>query len=328
MQLSSISGVRSRATGRGLEGWLLACPLTAAQMLRLPPALVYRKIVQAGRLAQRRGARIMGLGAYTSVVGDGGRTVAARLEIPVTTGNSLTVAAAVETLRRAARCRAWDVRRCRVAVVGATGSIGAACAEMMAPAARELILVGRDEARLAGVAARVTRAQPAARVSVTTEVAPIARADLVLSATSSATPVIEPEHLKRNAVVCDIARPLDVSPRVMREREDVWVIEGGVFTVPGRVDFGFDFGLLPGQAYACMVETMVLALEGRYEPYSLGKTLGVTQAREIFRMALDHGFELAAFERRERAVLDEHKEVAGGPRTEDPVWAAGALQVR
>lgn len=326
--LSSVSGVRSQATGRRLEGWLFACPLSPAQMLHLRPEFVYRKVVRAGRMAQRCGARILGLGAYTAVVGDGGRTIANRLEIPVTTGNSLTVASAVETLRRAAQVRGRDMSDCRVAVVGATGSIGAACAEMLAPLSRALIMVGRDAGRLAAAVARVTGAEPGARVFPTTCVADIERADVVLSATSSASPVIQPEHLKRGAIVCDIARPLDVSSRVTRERADVWVIEGGVWRVPGRADFGFNLGLPAGQAYACMVETMVLALEQRYERYSLGKYIDVTRAKEIFRLALDHGFGLAAFERGKREVLDEHKGAAGTAGIHDAAWAPRTLQVR
>jgi fatty aldehyde-generating acyl-ACP reductase len=74
----------------------------------------------------------------------------------------------------------------------------------------------------------------------------------------------------------------------------VLVIKGGVVDVPGEVDFGFDFGLPPGKAYACMAETMVLALEGRYESYSLGKDIRLEQVREMAQLAREHGFRLSA----------------------------------
>jgi fatty aldehyde-generating acyl-ACP reductase len=122
----------------------------------------------------------------------------------------------------------------------------------------------------------------------------IREAEMVLSATSAARPVIQPEHLKHGAVVCDVARPSDVSDRVGRERQDVLVIGGGVVDVPGNVDFGFDFGLPPGKAYACMAETMVLALEERCESYSLGKDVRPAQVREIAQLARKHGFRLSA----------------------------------
>jgi predicted amino acid dehydrogenase len=74
----------------------------------------------------------------------------------------------------------------------------------------------------------------------------------------------------------------------------VLIISGGVVDVPGEVDFGFDFGLPPGKAYACMAETMVLALEGRHESYSLGKDVQLERVHEITQLARKHGFQLSA----------------------------------
>lgn len=291
--LSHITGVRSEATGKEIEGWLLACPFTARQMVCLPPQVVYNKIVQTGRLAQRLGARILGLGAFTSVVGDGGLTVAQRLRIPVTTGHSLTAAVVIEALVEAARGRGIRPELATTAVVGATGSIGSACAKLLAPLVAELVLIGRRESHLAQVQTRVESAG-ARLVRTSTQIGDIHEASLVLSATSAARPIIQPQHLKYGAIVCDVARPADVSRQVTRERKDVLLIEGGEMNVPGEVDFGFDFGLPLGQAYACMAEAMVLALEGQYESYSLGKQIRAEQAREITQLARKHGFQVSS----------------------------------
>jgi hypothetical protein len=51
-----------------------------------------------------------------------------------------------------------------------------------------------------------------------------------------------------------------------------------------------------------MAETIVLAVEGRYENYSLGKDLTVAQVKEIAGIARRHGFKLAGFRSFERAV--------------------------
>ncbi len=83
------------------------------------------------------------------------------------------------------------------------------------------------------------------------------------------------------------------------------VIEGGVVEVPGDVNFNFNFGFPPKTAYACMSETMILALEGRYESFTLGKDVSVEQVEEISRLAEKHGFKLAGFRSFERAVTDE-----------------------
>ncbi len=299
--LSHVVGIRSQAnwqasgqaSGRRAEGWLVACPLTANQMLQLPPQTVYDKIVETGRLAQRQGARILGLGAYASVVGDGGVTIAQRLNMPVTTGNSLTAGLAVRVLRQVSERRGVAMERATAAVVGASGSIGLASVEMLAPMVRRLILVGRREIRLSQARAQA-EAAGAARVRVSMDVGDVVEADVVLSATSASRPVLHSRHLKKNAIVCDVALPPDVDEAVRREREDVSVVSGGVVDVPGSVDFGFDFGLPPGQAYACMAEVIVLALEGRYESFSLGQKVHTEKVREITQLSRKHGFRLSA----------------------------------
>jgi fatty aldehyde-generating acyl-ACP reductase len=80
---SHITGIKS-TTGAEAEGWFIACPLTPRQLLELPLDFVYKRLVQCGKLAESLGAKIIGLGAFTSVVGDGGVTVAERLGIAVT----------------------------------------------------------------------------------------------------------------------------------------------------------------------------------------------------------------------------------------------------
>ncbi len=294
LYISEVTGIQSKANGRTLRGWLLACPFTPPTMLALPVETVYRKIVACGHKAEGLGARILGLGAYTSVVGDAGRTIAGRLDVPVTNGDSYTIIMAVKAVREAARAMEIPMGGAKAAVVGATGAIGKTCAELLAGETAELVLVGKRSDVLDEVYMRCTG--KGAQVSISTEMTAIYDADLILTVTSAVHAVIEPKHLKPGAVVCDVARPRDVSARVAAERSDVLVIEGGMIEVPGaEVDFHFDFGFPPRMAYACMAETMALALEGRYEDYTISKDISVAQALEIDEIATRHGFRLAGF---------------------------------
>jgi predicted amino acid dehydrogenase len=312
MVVSEINGIHS-ATGEEARGWFIVCPLTPRQLVSLPLDFVWNKLERCGQIAHELGAGILGLGAYTSVVGDGGITLAQRLpQIAVTTGNSYTVATAIEGAKTASALMGHRISEAHVAVVGATGSIGATCAEIMGREAARVMLIGRDTERLQSVAERI-RPNSLAELEVTTDITHgLREADIVITVTSAVDAVIMPEHIKRGAVVCDVARPRDVSVRVAKERDDVLVIEGGVVAVPGqmrldRVDKpgqAFSFGFPPGTAYACMSETMMLALEGRYENYTLGKEVSVAQVDEINRLATRHGFRLAGFRSFERAVDD------------------------
>lgn len=301
--ISEITGVRSVATGNEVKGWFIACPFTPPTMMALPEETVYNKIVACGQMAAELGAKVLGLGAYTSVVGDGGVTIAERLEMPVTTGDSYTIVIAVEALREAARAMGTTLADSTVAVVGATGAIGKTCAEVLAREVGELILIGRRPEAVEAVRERCEGL--GARVRAGTRVDAIYDADLILTVTSAVHDVIYPQHLKPGAVVCDVARPRDVSRQVAAERDDVLVIEGGMVEVPGPVDFHFDFGFPPGKAFACMAETMTLALERLYVDYTIGKDLSVAQADNIGQIAHKHGFRLSGFRSFERAVTDE-----------------------
>ncbi|HVK03225.1 MAG TPA: hypothetical protein VM490_07100 [Armatimonadaceae bacterium] len=303
--VSHITGIRSQ-TGAEAEGWFIACPLTPTQLLTLPTDEVYEKLIRCGKIAEDLGAKLIGLGALTSVVGDGGVTVAKNLNIAVTTGNSYTVATAVEGAKRGADIMGVPIEEATVAIVGAAGSIGRTCALLLARDAGKLSLVGRNAEKLNPVAEEIRAAHPRAEVGVTADMAAgLREADVILTVTSAVDAVIQPEHLKRGAVVCDVARPRDVSVRVAKERDDVLVIEGGIVSIPGDVDFHFNFGFPPKTAYACMSETIMLALDGRYECFTLGKEVTVAQAEQTQNLAAKHGFKLAGFRSFERAVTEE-----------------------
>lgn len=298
--ISEIEGIRSMDTGKGLKGWFIACPFTPPVMMSLPEQIVYKKLVACGHMAERLGARILGLGALTSVVGDAGITVANRLDIPVTTGDSYTVYVAVEAIQEAARVMGMTMGEAHVAVVGATGAIGKTCAQLLARDVGHLTLIGRRQDALDAL--RETCEGQHAQVTATTDINAIYHADLILTVTSAVHAVIEPQHIKPGAVVLDVARPRDVSPKVAALRDDVLVIEGGMVEVPGAVDFHFDFGFPPKKSFACMAETMALALEGRYEDYTVGKEISIDRALEIGEIAQRHGFHLSGFRSFEKPV--------------------------
>ena len=57
-----------------------------------------------------------------------------------------------------------------------------------------------------------------------------------------------------------------------------------------------------------MAETMALALEGRFEDYTVGKDITLERVNEITAMAEKHGFRLSGFRSFEREVTPEQIE--------------------
>ncbi len=305
--LSEIEGITSAATGKQIKGWFIACPYTPRRMMELGEQTVYRKIIETGRMAEKLGAQMLGLGAFTSVVGDAGVTIAKALDIPVTTGDSYTVALAVQAIRKAAGVMEIPLPAATAAVVGATGAIGRVCAELLAGDVRRLLLIARDEKKLVELRERLKPGAKAELV-ISTRMDRLAEAELILTVTSAIQEVIHPGDLRSGSVVCDVARPRDVSAMVAKVRNDIFVIDGGMVDVPGPVDFHFNFGFPPGKAYGCMAETIALTLEGRFEDYTVGKDITIERVNEITAMAEKHGFRLSGFRSFEREVTEEQIE--------------------
>ncbi len=105
------------------------------------------KVQDAVTLARELGddnipTAVVGLGAYTSIVTDNGRTLN-DYDVPVTTGNGFTAALVLEGLARAAQERGRNLADCTAAVVGAAGNIGMVLAQILAGHVGRLILVAR-----------------------------------------------------------------------------------------------------------------------------------------------------------------------------------------
>ncbi|MBP8165279.1 MAG: hypothetical protein KAX86_07530, partial [Anaerolineales bacterium] len=229
------------------------------------------------------------------------------LDIPVTTGDSFTIAMAVQAIREAARVMEIKIEDATVAVVGATGAIGRVCAELIAGQAARTLLVARDEKKLEALRDRI-KVQARSELVISTKMDVLKDAQLILTVTSSIHDVIHPQHLQPGSVVCDVARPRDVSAMVASVRDDILVIDGGMVDVPGPVNFHFNFGFPEGKVYACMAETIALALEGRFEDYTVGRDITIERVRDITAIAERHGFRMSGFRSFEREVTEQQIE--------------------
>lgn len=308
IKVSDINGVRSAYNE--CTGEFIGCPLTSQQLLELPVAECYKKIISCVKMAQKNGARIVGLGAFTSVVGDAGLTIAENVDIAVTTGNSFTIYTAIEGAKMAARLMDINMSAAHIVVLGATGSIGSVCARLMAAEAKYITLVARQQSKLDRLAAQIMYESGVAAKTSSDVRQAVRNADVIIAVSSSLEFQVYPEDLKPGAVVCDVARPRDVSPRVAKERNDVLVIEGGVVDVPPGTEFNFDFGFPPGKSYACMAETMILTLERKFENFSIGREIDIDRVKEIAELAEIHGFKLSGFRSFERTVtVDEIQKI-------------------
>ncbi|MCU0598997.1 MAG: hypothetical protein MUE70_07045 [Desulfobacterales bacterium] len=308
---SKITGVKS-PTGMEAEGWLISVGGTPKQMLAHSPEFTYKRLLQAARMAKRLGAQIMGLGAFTKVVGDAGVTVSRQAEIPITTGNSYSASgalwAAADAVRRMGliKVEKGKLLDAKAMVMGATGSIGAVCSRLLALVVNDLYLVGRQTAKLLALKKSIQDEHPGCKITLSTYADRYLKdMDIIVTTTSGAgKKILDITKVKPGCVITDVARPLDLSPEDVAKRPDVLVIESGEIELPGKVKMK-NIGLPQGVAYACLAETIVLALEGRFEVFTVGRDIEWEKVKEIYRLGLKHGMKLAAISGHKGVYTDE-----------------------
>jgi predicted amino acid dehydrogenase len=160
---------------------------------------------------------------------------------------------------------------------------------------RDVVLIAPRAERLLALKQQIEQETPGARVIAATHPdAYIGDADLIITTTSALTgKVISIDKLKPGAVVCDVARPPDVQEADAARRPDVLVVESGEIVLPGDPDFGFDIDMPPGTAYACLSETALLAMDGKFGDYTLGRNIEIDRVKEMYRLWKKHGLRLA-----------------------------------
>jgi acetylornithine/succinyldiaminopimelate/putrescine aminotransferase/predicted amino acid dehydrogenase len=172
-------------------------------------------------------------------------------------------------------------------------SLDALVAGMTAVAARDALersIDGSGEGLGAFVRASLGAAAP---IVVATDPFALRGCNVIVAATNAPQPVILPEHLgPAPIVICDVAVPGDVDPRVLRERPDVTVLEGGMVALPLGQRIRVP-GMPQGGAeiYGCLAETILTGLADLEESLSLGalRAADVRTARDLARA---HGFNL------------------------------------
>lgn len=298
-KLATLKNIRSSKDAL-IDCYTIICPLLPEDMVALEEEFVLNRITQAVRYAQSLGAQIVTLGGFASVIGNEGAEVSKRVDIAVTSGNTYTASLAIEGIIKAAYYMDMDLANSTLAVIGATGDIGSICTRILAKKVKKLNLAARNEARLLAFAREIENANDNINVEVYQYYKDAVReADIILSVTSAVSAIIEPENLKPGSVVCDVAIPANIAQEVVNTRDDIFVFEGGLAKLPYQSEVKdriFNELVPSGSIYGCLAEGVVLAFEGKFENYSIGRgNITEEKVNEISKIAKKHGLQLAEF---------------------------------
>ncbi|MBL8333974.1 MAG: dehydrogenase, partial [Rubrivivax sp.] len=154
----------------------------------------------------------------------------------------------------------------------------------------------------------------------------LADMDMIVTSTSGAgKKILDITKVKPGCVITDVARPLDLPPSEVAKRPDVLVVESGEIELPTKVRGLKSIGLPPNVIYACLAETIVLALEGRFEVFTIGRDTEWPKVKEIYKLGLRHGMKLAAISGVNGVFTDEHiAKVVELAKKARKTWKAGS----
>ncbi|MBN1869083.1 MAG: NAD(P)-binding domain-containing protein [Candidatus Omnitrophica bacterium] len=296
------------ATGETTRGKIILCTFIP-DMVAHDIEAVYSKVVYACRLAEKFGMGIVTLGGFTSIVGERfGTKIREEVDIPITTGNTFTAALAIDGVEKAAQLLRKDLKDLKIAVVGGTGDIGAACARAFALKAKQVTITGRTKSNLRALAGELKRNRKANIEAMLDNEKAVRDADAIIAAASVSAAILNINWFKPGAIVCDLAYPKNIS--YMTSRKDIFVFSGGMASLPSPIDTAVDMGApSPGVSYGCFCEVIILALERRFENYSYGRgNITLEKIDEIRKMGLKHGFTLSPFYWANREI--DEKQVA------------------
>lgn len=225
------------------------------------------------------GARLGTLGGFSSIVGESARAnLSEEYGLPFTTGNTLTAATIAEqavSLDRNANAR--------VTVVGAAGDVGSGVCRLLHSRGARLTLVGRSVRPIEALAAEL----PGARILTWNEAAAVT--DIAILVASAGFGEIQLDALPPGAIVLDGGHP----PNARGAARVRYARAGRVaYDTPPECDLPVIFSdrYPPGQTHACVGEGIVLALEGTFAAYSVGRgRIVAARAAEILRLARRHG---------------------------------------
>lgn len=307
-----IEGIESQKNGKKVKGLVYTVTETPKKLLDKEPDVVYRKILKLCEKSASMGSKIIGLGAYTKIVGDAGVTIDRLSPIPVTTGNSLSSASTLWAAKLAVEKLGFVKKReskflGTVMIVGATGSIGAVSAKVLALTWDHIIIVAPRAYKLMELKEEIIKINPSVKITVSTDADLHSHeSDLIITTTSGAgKTILNIMKVKSGAVICDVSRPFDISEEDAIRRPDVLVIASGEVELPGDVKLDMDIGLDGTTVYACLAETALLAMEGKFESFTLSRNINFEKVIEIDRLAKEHGVKLSQIMGHAGNITDE-----------------------
>ena len=274
------------APNKCVKGWYVFIPNYTEELLK-NKKLRQKKLLQAGTLAKALDAKFAGMAGLIASFSKGGKFLNDNVkDFGFTTGHAYTVANIYEMIKNIIKETSLDLSKSKVAIVGASGSIGSGVAKLITEnKIKEITIIDRANAvssvKLDKLKVILQKKSTTTFVGISKNIADVKDSDLIIIATNSPVSIIRSEHLKSGAIVIDDSFPKNVSRDILKKRDDIILLEGGVTQMPNLdidvsrhmpdlLDLSISKLISCSQAYGCLAETFILSALTHKGNYGLG----------------------------------------------------------
>jgi fatty aldehyde-generating acyl-ACP reductase len=284
------------------------------------------KVKEACQYAARLQIPVVGLGGFSSIILESNGYLLTQIgNTYFTTGNTLTSGFIVKGIKKA--CTFWNqpLQDSTVLVIGSTGDIGSACTQYLAREAGGMLLCARQLVQLQQQAI-LLKAKGITVMASTNVNELLPFADVVICVASSLLVSCNLSLLPSHAIICDAGYPKNLQHLVLNRNQKIFY--GGLGVVQKGYCFDPDYALelyrfpVKGVAHGCLLEAIVLAMEGIPKAFSTGRgNITTTAIDEILEIALSHGI-VAAPLFNEATIWEENDKIT---QHETYNWRTGAI---
>ena len=302
-KLSQIKGIQ---TPKGeIEGYFIFVPFTTRKIFELSEERVLKKLLKACKIAQGLEVNIIGLGGFTSTIGNEGVILSENFSIPITTGYTYSVVTAIDGIKKVVQGLGKEFKECEILVVGENTSISHVVVRYLAREAKYLTLASKNKEKSEVLFEEILQ-QTGTVIHISQDIdSAMKRGDILFI-----TDTIDNSHLKsikKEAFICDLSNDKKVTIELKKSRQDLFFVDGGILTLPTAVELGEDLEISSNRCSPSLVETILLTLEERWECFSLGKKLELEKMDRIKKLAEENNIQLTG-------VSSLYKEIFFGKR--------------
>ena len=253
---------------------------------------VVARIQKAVDFAAAKGAKIISLGGYTSILTNNGLALTEPEGTRIITGNTLTAASGLVHLERILRSRLAFNKPNKIAIIGYTGNIGRIITGILAEQAdlcESLLLISRSR-KPEKYLQEITGDNPKVQIECSTQLSEAKSADVIIISTNTNDPIVLKHHISSHkpVIISDLSVPSAVSEEVK--------MMGNVTILPFAAYVGLseDKNVVissyspPGTVFCCAGEPILLALENCNQP--LKGRITPEAVKTIISMASKYGF--------------------------------------